>query len=140
MFGPASCIHTVKLTHIDGTATVKTPAKLGFTLVVALMATSALADEPIGVIKRSSGQVAIERAGMQIPPVAGTTVQRGDRVITGPDGAVSVAIRGAAPLRVGADADVALDRFTRDQRPVVQRMMDPIITGVASLMSGVVRR
>jgi len=115
-------------------------SKIGFTLVTALLATSALADEAIGVIKRTSGQVAIERAGVQIPPTPGTQVQVGDRVVTGPDGAVSVALRGAAPVRVGPDTDIALDRFVRDQRPVVQRMMDPIITGVASLMSGVVRR
>lgn len=119
---------------------MKAPAKIGFTLVIAFMATSALADEAIGVIKRTSGQVILERAGVQIPPTAGTQVQVGDRVITGPDGAASVAIRGAAPVRVGPDADVALDRFVRNQRPVVQRMMDPIITGVASLMGGVVRR
>ena len=107
---------------------------------MAFLATSAFADEAIGVIKRTSGQVAIERAGVQIPPAPGTEVQSGDRVITGPDGAVSVSIRGAAPIRVGPDTDLALDRFVRDQRPVVRRMMDPIITGVASLMSGVVRR
>ncbi len=119
---------------------MKATAKIGFTLVIAFVATSAFAEEAIGVVKRASGQVTIERAGVQIPPAAGTQLQRGDRVITGQDGAVNVAIRGAAPIRVGADADVALDRFARDQRPVVQRMMDPIITGVASLMSGVVRR
>lgn len=119
---------------------MKAHAKIGFTLVIAFMATSALAEQPIGVIKKTVGRVAIERAGLQIPPEPGTEVQIGDRVITGPDGAVSVAIRGAAPVRVGPDSDVALDRFVRDQRPVVQRMMDPIITGVASLMSGVVRR
>jgi hypothetical protein len=119
---------------------VKAPAKIGFTLVIAFMATSAFADEAIGVITRTTGQVAIERAGVPLPPAPGTEVQRGDRVITGRDGQVSVAMRGAAPVTVGPEADVALDRFVRDQRPVVRRMMDPIITGVASIMSGVVRR
>src|SRR5688572_23075206 len=107
----------------------------------ALLATFALAaDEPIGVVKRSAGQVTIERSGAQLPALPGFEVQRGDRLLTGPDGYASIGLRGTAPVSVGPDADVDLSRFVRDQRPIVQRFMDPLIAGVASFMGGITRR
>jgi hypothetical protein len=120
---------------------LKTHLTIALAAVLALLATFAVAaEEPIGVVKRSTGQVTIERSGTQLPAVQGVEVQRGDRVLTGPDGYASINLRGTAPVSIGPDADVDVGRFVRDQRPMVNRFMDPLIAGVASLMGGITRR
>lgn len=107
--------------------------------VLSLTAASALAEDTIGVVTRAKGPVTIERSGTPMPATPGLEIQRGDRVVTGPNGYTSISLRGTAPLSVGPEADVGLDRFVRDQRPVVERFVQPIIQGVASLMGGIAR-
>ena len=113
--------------------------RLALAAVLSLAAASVLANDTIGMVKRSAGPVTIERSGAQMPATPGLKVQRGDRVVTGPNGYASISLRGTAPLSVGPEADVGLDRFVRDQRPVVERFVQPIIQGVASLMGGISR-
>jgi hypothetical protein len=107
--------------------------------VLALGAATATADDAIGVVKRAKGPVVIERGTQQLTAAPGVEVQRGDRVVTGPNGYASINLRGTAPVSVGPEADVGLDRFVADERPMVQRFMQPIIQGVASLMGGISR-
>jgi hypothetical protein len=120
---------------------LKTHLKIALAAVLALLASFALAaEEPIGVVKRSAGQVTIERSGAQLPALAGVEVHRGDRLLTGPDGYASISLRGTAPVSVGPGADVDVGRFVRDQRPITQRFIDPLVAGVASFMGGITRR
>lgn len=93
---------------------------------------AALAEEPIGVIKRSKGDVRIERGGEHLPAGKGTLIQRGDRVITGTSGYASVTMRRTAPITLGPGNDVALDRYAVDEQPVVKRPAPPILQGLAS--------
>ena len=79
--------------------------------LLALLATPALAEEYIGLVKRTSGEVRIERDGTQWAASRGTDLKRGDRLVTGPDGHAQIAMRAAASLSVGPDSDVDLDRF-----------------------------
>ena len=82
-----------------------------FVVGVALAATPAAARDWIGIVKRASGEVVIERDGANITPTPGTEVMRGDRVFTGANGYAQIRLRGAPPLSVSPGADVALDRF-----------------------------
>jgi hypothetical protein len=109
--------------------------KFAVVTVLALLTTSALAQETIGVIKRSNGHVRIERAGVQATPTAGTELHRGDRLITGPDGHVSVGMRRAAPLSVGPNAVVPLDRYATEERLIVSRPAPAILQGLASFLA-----
>ena len=102
---------------------------------LAIAAASALADEPIGVIKRSKGDVRIERAGEHIPGAKGTLIQWGDRVITGPDAYASVTMRRTAPITLGPGNDVVLDRYAADERPTVKRPAPPILQSLASFLA-----
>src|SRR5687768_13984627 len=79
--------------------------------VLAMAAAPAAAQEYIGVIKRTSGQVLIDREGVKLSPSAGTEVMPGDRLITGSDGYAHVKLRGAPAVSVSPDADISLDRF-----------------------------
>ena len=79
---------------------------------LALSATSAFAtSEYVGVIKRASGQVSIERDGVRIHSPRGTELKAGDRLITGPDGYAQLKLAGAMPLSVSPDANIAVDRY-----------------------------
>jgi len=118
---------------------MKPHLKIALAAVLSLAAATAIAEDTIGVVKRSKGPVLIERAGAQISAAPGLEVQRGDRVVTGRNGYASINLRGTAPVSIGPEADVGLDRFVADQRPVVTRLMQPIISGVASLMGGISR-
>lgn len=102
--------------------------------VLALLASSVIAQESIGAVKRSTGQVVIERGAEHVAPKAGTEVFRGDRVVTGRDGYVDITMRRAAPLTIGPDAQIALDRFAAEQTPVVERPAPPLLQGLASFL------
>src|SRR5688500_8543973 len=102
---------------------------------LAFMTSVALADDPIGVIKRPKGEVRIERAGEHIPASNGTLVHRGDRLITGANGHATVTMRRAAPLTLGPGNDVALDRFAAEEHPTVKRPAPPILQGLASFFA-----
>ena len=109
-------------------------SKLNATLAagLALLASSALAQEYIGVVKRTSGQVVIERDGDRLAPSRGTELQRGDRLVTGPDGYTQVALRTAASLTVGPDSDVPLDRYV-PQQP--QRFVPSLVQRLTSFLA-----
>ena len=90
---------------------MKSKLKIVIAAALALAAISAQAQDAIGVVKRSSGQVVIEREGVKLASSTGKELLRGDRVITGSDGYANIKLHGAGPLSVSPDADVALDRW-----------------------------
>ena len=90
---------------------MKSKLKIVLAAALALAAISAQAQDAIGVVKRSSGQVVIEREGVKLAPSTGTEILRGDRVITGSDGYANIKLHGAGPISVSPDADVGLDRW-----------------------------
>lgn len=100
-----------------------------------LLTASSVAEEVIGVIKNSKGQVMIERDGVRMTPVRGSEIHRGDRVITGPDGVATIAMRRAAPVSVGPQNDVTLDRFAAGEVPIVKRPAPAILQGLASFLA-----
>ena len=114
---------------------MKATLKFAVAAVFGLLAASSLAEEVIGVVKSSKGHVVIERAGVQVTPSRGTEVYRGDRLITGSAGHATVAMKRAAPVTVGPDNDVALDRFAADEMPVVKRPAPAILQGLASFLA-----
>ena len=103
--------------------------------LLALLPASAFAEEVIGVIKRAKGPVMVERAGVKAEVANGAEILRGDRVITGSDGYVSINMRRAAPVTIGPENDLTLDRFAADERPLVKRPAPPILQGLASFFA-----
>ena len=88
---------------------------LALAALLAVATTCAAAQDVIGLVKRSKGDVTIERHGVRVPAVKGTEIYRGDHLITSRDAYAYVEMRGAAPLAVGPETDVALDRFAGDE-------------------------
>src|SRR5690242_14999553 len=93
---------------------------------------SVLAAEPIGVVKRSQGDVRIERNGEHVKGVRGSLLYHGDRVITGQNGYASVTMRRAAPLTLAPGNDIPVDRYAADEIPSVTKAPPPILQGLAS--------
>ena len=114
---------------------MRSKLSIAFTAALALTATCALAQEPIGVVKRSQGHVVIERAGVPIAPKHGTEVHRGDRLVTGADGYASINMRRAAAISVGPHTEVALDRFAAEDKPVATRTAPRILQSLASFLA-----
>jgi hypothetical protein len=102
--------------------------------VLTLFATSAAAQESLGVVKRAQGDVVIDRGGVQVTPKAGTEVLRGDRVITGADGHASVKLYTAGSLSIGPDTAVAPERYIPDNSQV-KRPAPAILQGLASFLA-----
>ena len=114
---------------------MKATLRLALAAGFGLLAVSSYAQEVIGVVKSSKGDVVIERAGVQVKPERGTEVHKGDRLITGPRSYATVAMRRAAPVSIGPDNDVSLDRFAADEFPVVKRPAPAILQGLASFLA-----
>lgn len=103
--------------------------------VLVLSATASVAEEAIGVIKRSHGQVVIQRGTLEMTAKSGTEIQRGDRLITGGDGYASISMKRAASLSVGANSAVPLDRYAADAAPIVRRPPPGILQSLASFLA-----
>ena len=102
--------------------------------LLAMMAVPALAGDAIGVVKRSKGQVLIERGQALLKVAAGGKLFRGDRVQTGADGQISIIMRRGAWLTVGPAANVALDRYAPEAQPVAQRPVPLLLQTIASFL------
>jgi hypothetical protein len=98
-----------------------------------LLTASAMAEDTIGVVKRSKGYALVERQGMSMMLQAGTHLLRGDRVVTGADGYINIHMLRAAPLSVGPNASVALNRYAA-LPTVVSRPAPPLLQGLASFL------
>jgi hypothetical protein len=103
-------------------------------IVLALLATSAIAQDSVGVVKRAQGSVVIDRDGAQLTPKPGTELLRGDRLITGPDGHANLKLYTAGSLSIGPDTAVAPDRYIPDSRKV-KRPAPAILQSLASFLA-----
>ena len=119
---------------------MRNDAKNGFmaTLAAAAVFASfcAVANDPIGIVKRSEGDVTIERGDTRTPAAAGIELFRGDRVLTDANAYAELKLRGAPPLRVGPNANVAVDRFAATREPTKQETLPSLFQGLASLFTG----
>ena len=104
-------------------------------LGIAFAAGNALAQDTIGVVKRASGEVLIERAGATMKAGKGTPLQHGDRLTTGKDAYAYVDMHGAAPLAIGPETTVSLDRFSGDDKRVVHRSGPRLLQSLASFLA-----
>jgi hypothetical protein len=119
-------------TNLDQGKRVMGTLKAALAALLVLTATSVAAQDGIGLVKRSKGDVVIQRQGVRVPAVKGTELYRGDHLITSKDGYAYVEMRGAAPLAIGPETDVALDRFVSDEKRVANRSAPRLLQSLAS--------
>jgi hypothetical protein len=67
-----------------------------------------------GMIKISTGEAWIDRAGARRPARVGDKVQASDVIVTGPKGAVGITFADDSRLSIGPNSVLAIDRFAFD--------------------------
>lgn len=112
---------------------MKSMLKLATAAALACAAGTAIAEDPIGVVRRAAGSVQIQRADAVVPTTKGTQLRKGDRIVTGKDGYIDITMRGRA-LSVGPYTDVPLDRFAPDDMLAVPAARPAVLQGLASLL------
>jgi hypothetical protein len=120
--------------NTTGTTQVGRALSWMLALVVAMLAVSAHAQDSIGVVKRSKGEVLIERGGQQLPAPKGTVLLRGDRVLTGRDAYAYIEVPGATAVAIGPETKVSVDRYVPGERRVTYRSTPRLLQGLASYL------
>lgn len=88
------------------------------------------------MVKVSRGQVHIEREGRRLAAPVGTPVLVADRVRTGVDGSVGIALRDNTLLSAGPVSLLVIDKFAFDQATQEGRISVGIRKGTLSVASG----
>jgi hypothetical protein len=114
---------------------VKATRYIVLTLGLALGAATALAEDTVGVVKRAKGDVMIERAGQTIKAEKGTPLQHGDHLTTGKGAYAYVDMHAAAPLAIGPDTTVAVDRFAGSNTHLTRRSAPRLLQSLASYLA-----
>jgi hypothetical protein len=86
----------------------------GLALLLALVANTARAADPIGQVKTADGPVTVERGGATQPIAIGDHVFQSDIVITGSGGSVGITFVDNSMMSLGPDSRLALDKFQFD--------------------------
>jgi hypothetical protein len=114
---------------------VKATLCLLIAFVLACAADPLAAQDAIGSLKRVKGDVVVQRADQRIKAENGTTLYHGDRLITGKNAYAYVEIAGTAPLAVGSETEVSLDRFASGGKPVARLSAPRLVQGLASFLA-----
>ncbi|MFZ2267038.1 MAG: FecR domain-containing protein [Azonexus sp.] len=115
---------------------IKTHRAVVWTLLALLFSTAAAAAELAGMVKNSSGQVSIERAGQRLAAAVGTPIHVTDKLRTGADGAVGVTLRDNTLLSAGPNSLISIDKFVFDTTSQAGNISVGIRKGTLSVASG----
>jgi hypothetical protein len=91
---------------------------------------------PIGTVKSASGDVRVARAGQEIRPEAGTTLQQKDILRTGADGALGVTFRDNSTVSLGPNSDLAVETFVFEPAEKKFGFVSRMTRGTALFVSG----
>lgn len=90
------------------------------------------------MVKRVVGMVTLERAGSQVPAVAGSVVQVGDLLRTGADSAVGITLADDTLLALGADSELLLSAYSFDSTTQDGSMLASLWRGTLALVTGLI--
>jgi hypothetical protein len=107
---------------------------LGLGLVAFLVASPALAD--IARIKTTSGAAAVERGGQRLKAAPGLTLQKGDKLVTGKDGRMSLTFVDNTRFALGPNSSVSVSEFQYDRTRQKGTMLTQVDRGSLAVVSG----
>jgi hypothetical protein len=102
--------------------------------LLSISAGPALAE--IGRVKRVTGAAFVERGGRRIVPSVGATLDPGDRLITGPDGRISVTFIDNSRFSAGPGSVITLTRFEYDRNTHRGAFVAGVDRGALAVVSG----
>ena len=103
-------------------------------------APAATSTGPAGIVKRSQGEVSLERAGQRQPATPGTVVMVGDTLRTGPASAAGITLRDDTLMTLGADSELVVSNFAFDTTSHDGGMLMSLWRGALHMVTGLVAR
>lgn len=89
-----------------------------------------------GMIKVSTGEAWIDRAGARLAARVGDKVQPSDVIVTGPKGAVGITFADDSRLSIGPNSVLAIDRFVFDSTTHAGASETSLRKGTLAAVSG----
>ncbi len=93
-----------------------------------------------GVITVSTGTASIQRSGESSAVQPGTRVLEGDRVVTGADGYVGIAMRDDTHLTLGPGSSIVLDQYAYDSKTRNGNFAASFTKGTMRVITGLIGR
>ena len=107
---------------------------LGLSVISLIAASPAYAE--IARIKTSSGAAAVDRSGQKFKAAAGLKVEKGDRLVTGKDGRISLTFVDNTRFAVGPNSHVSVSEFQYDRMRQKGSMLTRVDRGSLAVVSG----
>lgn len=96
--------------------------------------------ESIGFVKKVTPEASIARAGEMVTAVAGVSVREGDRLRTGPTGAMGITMKDGTMVSIGPDTEYELTKFLFRPREKELGFVSRVLRGTLHFVSGAVSR
>lgn len=93
-----------------------------------------------GIVKRSAGEVTVERSGQLRAALVGTAVHVGDRVRTGDDGAVGITLSDDTLLTAGPRSTLLISDFRFNPTTHEGSLLATLVKGTLSVVTGLIAR
>jgi hypothetical protein len=98
----------------------------------------AAATEAAGVVRKTTGDVRVVRAGKAMAAAAGMKLQAGDSIETGRNGSVGFILRDDSLVSLGPDSAFALNRFLFSPREGKLGLLARLSRGTLEYVSGII--
>lgn len=93
-----------------------------------------------GVVKRSEGDVSLERNGQRQPAAAGMAVMTGDTLRTGPGAAVGITLRDDTLMTLGPDGELVINSFAFDATTHDGNLLTSLWRGTLHMITGLIAK
>lgn len=110
--------------------------KMCWASLMLLLAGAACAEEGIGMVKTLKGEVSVVRGRAALSATAGMRLMAEDKVITGENSAVGIAMRDATLLSLGARSATQLNEFRYDPVSRDGNMLVSMLKGSMRFVTG----
>jgi hypothetical protein len=94
------------------------------------------ADGVIGRVKIATGMASIQRGAQRIPAAPGTTLFKGDRLVTGKDGRIGVTFNDNTRFAAGPNSSVSVAEFAFNDTTRQGRFVTNVDKGSLAIVSG----
>ena len=106
--------------------------------VVLLAPSSAFAQNFIGGLRKVTGAGTIIRDGQQIIAKDGLRIKVGDKIITGPNGALGIIFNDNTRISLGPDSEINIDTYAFEPAQGMFSFFTDLVQGTASYISGAI--
>ena len=111
---------------------LRLPVVIG--MIALLAASPAIAE--IARVKTSSGTAAVDRGTQRLKPSPGLKLEKGDRLVTGKDGRISLTFIDNTRFAVGPNSRVSVSEFQYDRTRQKGQMVTQVDRGSLAVVSG----